>query len=443
MCVRIAAMRGRLRTLFSLVLLHAAAAEDYQPGDRVVVIAQAKLTVKGSREVDDVWPGLVLKVAAVDGRWLWVSNGKPGWLDRRHVIPLDRRAIDRLTAMIRADPGNTRLYGGRADVWENLGEIDIAIGDCSEAIRLDPKGLPATTTAATRGRPRASTTRRLPTTPRPSGSTRNTPRHTTTAATPAAKGRPRQGDRRLHRGHPARPEIRRGVLQPRHGMEARARTTRRLPTTPRPSGSIRNDAKAYYSRGMAVAGQRRARQGDCRLHRGHPARPERCRGVLQPRHRLTGKATTTRRLPTTPRPSGSTRNMPKRTTAAWPRLEEQGRLRQGDRRLHRGHPAQSEICRCVQQPRQRLAGQRRARQGDRRLHRGHPAQPERCRGVLQPRRRLAEKATRTRRSPTTPRPSGSIPEYARRTTTAASPGGKGENDKAIADYTEAIRLDRR
>ena len=82
MCVRIAAKRGVSAPIFSLVLLHAAAAEDYQPGDRVVVIAEAKLTVKGNRDVDDVGPGLVLKVAAVNGQWLWVSNGKPGWLDR-------------------------------------------------------------------------------------------------------------------------------------------------------------------------------------------------------------------------------------------------------------------------------------------------------------------------------------------------------------------------
>ncbi len=103
-----------------------------------MVIADQKLQTPKNKEVDNVWPGLVLSVTAVNGDWLWVSNGKPGWLNRRHVIPLDRDAIDRLTAMIRAKPNSASLYSGRADVWQNLGEIDIAIGDYNEAIRLDP-----------------------------------------------------------------------------------------------------------------------------------------------------------------------------------------------------------------------------------------------------------------------------------------------------------------
>ena len=120
------------------VLVSAARAQDYRPGDMVVVIADAKLTVEGKGAVDDVSPGVVLKVQGVDGERLWLSNGHPGWLDRRHVVPLNRAAIGRLTAMLRADPRNAALYSGRAEVWEHLGELDIAIGDHNEAIRLDP-----------------------------------------------------------------------------------------------------------------------------------------------------------------------------------------------------------------------------------------------------------------------------------------------------------------
>jgi tetratricopeptide (TPR) repeat protein len=120
-----------------LTLLSAAAAQNYHPGDQVVAIAEADLTVE-NQSVAKVWPGLTLKVAAVNDKWLWVSNKKPGWLDQRHVIPLDRAAINRLTDMIRDKPRSANLYSGRAIVWFSLGELDIAIADFSEAIRLAP-----------------------------------------------------------------------------------------------------------------------------------------------------------------------------------------------------------------------------------------------------------------------------------------------------------------
>ena len=110
---------------------------QYRPGDKIVVIADATLTV-GTTAGDEVWPGLVLQVGDVNGKRLWFSNGKPGWLDQRHVVPLDRAAIDHLSAMIRANPGEDHLYSGRADVWGALGETDSAIDDLNEAIRLSP-----------------------------------------------------------------------------------------------------------------------------------------------------------------------------------------------------------------------------------------------------------------------------------------------------------------
>ena len=132
-------MRTLGMTLCLCGLLSATAlAQQYQRGDKVVVVSMTHLTVSGSRIVDKVWPGLTLTVRDVNGEWLWLSNGKPGWLEQRHVVPLGRQAIDRLTAMIRSDSKNTSLYSGRADVWEHLGELDIAIADYNEAIRLSP-----------------------------------------------------------------------------------------------------------------------------------------------------------------------------------------------------------------------------------------------------------------------------------------------------------------
>lgn len=116
----------------------AAQAEDYRPGDKVVVIAEADLIVDQD-VVDHVGPGSVLKVEDINDTWLWVAVTKPGWLESRNVIPLDRRAIDSLTEMIRRQPRSARLYDGRAEVWMELGELDIALADLNEAVRLSPE----------------------------------------------------------------------------------------------------------------------------------------------------------------------------------------------------------------------------------------------------------------------------------------------------------------
>ncbi len=83
-------------------------------------------------------------------------------------------------------------------------------------------------------------------------------------------------------------------------------------------------------------------------------------------------------------------------------------LGQGHCRLVGHHPAGTEKCQCLPQTRLAPRGEARLGQGHRRFHRGHP--PESARRLL----------------PTTP--------------CGLAYEGKGELDKAIADYTEAIRL---
>ena len=152
-------------------------------------------------------------------------------------------------------------------------EYDKAIADYTEAIRLDPKRPTPTSTGATPGIRRRSTTRPSPTTPRRSGSIpkdamaynnrgvawhakkeydkaiadyteaiRLDPKDARGLQQPRArlarKEGVRQGDRRLHRGDPARPQGRRRLQQPRRSPGTASRsTTRPSPTTPRPSGS--------------------------------------------------------------------------------------------------------------------------------------------------------------------------------------------------------------
>ncbi len=114
----------------------------YRAGDRVVVVRDAELRVPEG-VVDHVWPGLVLKVSVVNDKWLWVSQGKPGWIDSGDVVPLSPSAIDRINELLRAQPDSARLYSGLAAVRLELGDIDKAIEDCSIAIRLEPRSAEA------------------------------------------------------------------------------------------------------------------------------------------------------------------------------------------------------------------------------------------------------------------------------------------------------------
>ena len=106
-------------------------------GYKVVAIRIADVTVDG-RTVSKVFPGLVLKVEDVKGDLLLVANGRPGWVESRHVVTLDR-SMPVLTAMIRQEPQNPSLYAGRALIWKEWKEYDKAIADLDESIRLSPQ----------------------------------------------------------------------------------------------------------------------------------------------------------------------------------------------------------------------------------------------------------------------------------------------------------------
>ena len=111
---------------------------DFGVGGQVVVLSQTLLQDERQQPGDKVWPGLVLEVQGVQGRNLWVSNGKPGWLDQRHVIPLDGNAIGQLTRLINANPREAALYAGRANVLSWLGSEEGAIKDYNRAIQMAP-----------------------------------------------------------------------------------------------------------------------------------------------------------------------------------------------------------------------------------------------------------------------------------------------------------------
>jgi tetratricopeptide (TPR) repeat protein len=85
----------------------------------------------------------IYRVEQVNGPWLWLKaegQGTSGWAPADQVIPVDQ-AIAFFTDSIRANPGDSRGYMMRAVIWlRERKELDIALGDLNEAIRLNPAG---------------------------------------------------------------------------------------------------------------------------------------------------------------------------------------------------------------------------------------------------------------------------------------------------------------
>jgi tetratricopeptide (TPR) repeat protein len=79
------------------------------------------------------------RVEQVNGPWLWLyAAGLNGWALADQVVPVEQ-AIEFFTDYIRSNPGDAHGYTMRAKIWrEERKELDIALGDYNEAIRLVP-----------------------------------------------------------------------------------------------------------------------------------------------------------------------------------------------------------------------------------------------------------------------------------------------------------------
>ena len=165
-------------------------------------------TLKIENQVIDPKIFATYRVEQVNGPRLWLyATQCNGWALADQVVPVEQ-AIEFFTDYIRSSPGDTHGYIMRAMIWHvEEKELDIALGDYNEAIRLDRQVPMSIAAAASHGTIRRTTSRPSPIATRPSDSIRSTLPPTAAAAS--------------------------------HGA-TRRNTTRRLPITTRSSDSIRN-----------------------------------------------------------------------------------------------------------------------------------------------------------------------------------------------------------
>jgi tetratricopeptide (TPR) repeat protein len=128
----------RLVTLAILISASMAYAQDPSGwvGKKVVTKVQTPLRI-GNRIVHDGGVFRVYTVESVNGAFLWVTfRSVAGYVQADQVVPFDQ-AIDYYTPFTKTDRA-AWAFGLRGIIWKLKGELDIAIADFSEAIRLDP-----------------------------------------------------------------------------------------------------------------------------------------------------------------------------------------------------------------------------------------------------------------------------------------------------------------
>jgi len=148
-CARIRRGASRTAVRFLVVAIVTAApntaigqAADDWVGKRVVqksntfALRIESQVVERSRKSIEIY-----RVEQVNNGWLWLKaegQGIAGWATVNDVVPVDD-AIGFFTNQIRANPGDAFAYQMRAQIWREVKkELDIALGDYNEALRLDP-----------------------------------------------------------------------------------------------------------------------------------------------------------------------------------------------------------------------------------------------------------------------------------------------------------------
>jgi tetratricopeptide (TPR) repeat protein len=133
------------------------------------------------------------RVEQENGPWLWVradGNGFSGWALYDQVVAVED-AIGFFTDQIRDDPQDVFPYVMRAMLWQDRREIDKALRDYDQVLRLDPsRGWIYNDRGILHFEQKNITRRRWPTSIRRSGSNPGMPIFTTIVGPSGERGRP-------------------------------------------------------------------------------------------------------------------------------------------------------------------------------------------------------------------------------------------------------------
>jgi tetratricopeptide (TPR) repeat protein len=113
-------------------------AGSYAVGSYVVLTGDAKI-YSGADPVEEVSRGMALKVrGSRPGGWLWVTHHQNGWIQSKHVVPV-QRALDYLAAEIAQQPRYAPFYNDRATVLFETGDYAGAVRNYTTALHIMPE----------------------------------------------------------------------------------------------------------------------------------------------------------------------------------------------------------------------------------------------------------------------------------------------------------------
>jgi tetratricopeptide (TPR) repeat protein len=79
-----------------------------------------------------------VRLDKIQGTWLWVRTPtREGWITQDDAIPADQ-AISYFSDRIRRNSNDGYAYNQRSNAWADRGDLDKAMADITEAIRLGP-----------------------------------------------------------------------------------------------------------------------------------------------------------------------------------------------------------------------------------------------------------------------------------------------------------------